>query len=76
MSDRSVFRRPDGTWVNKRTDCDRASSLHSTQEAAYAAARDMSSNSGGGEVTVAGLNGQFRFKNTIAPAPDPFPPQG
>ena len=26
--DRTVFRRSDGQWVNKRNDSDRASSLH------------------------------------------------
>jgi uncharacterized protein YdaU (DUF1376 family) len=76
MSDRNVYRRADGTWVNKRVDSDRASSLHSTQADAYAAAREMSERAGGGEVTVYGLNGQFREKNTIAPASDPFPPHG
>jgi hypothetical protein len=76
MSDRNVFRRADGTWVNKRVDSDRASSLHSTQADAYARAREMSQNSGGGEITISGVNGQFREKNTIAPANDPFLPRG
>jgi hypothetical protein len=31
----------------------------------------MSQRSGGGEVTVSGVNGQFRYKNTIAPGNDP-----
>jgi hypothetical protein len=45
-NDRSVFRRPDGTWVNKLNDVDRASSLHNTQSDAEAAARKMLRNSG------------------------------
>jgi hypothetical protein len=76
MPDRNVFRRADGTWVNKRADADRASSLHSTQADAYAFAREMSKRAGGGEITISGVNGQFREKNTIAPAPDSFPPPG
>ena len=76
MSNRNVYRRSDGNWVNKRADSTRASSLHSTQAEAYAAARQMSERSGGGDVTISGLNGQFRAKNTIAPASDPFPPSG
>lgn len=76
MPDRNVYRRVDGTWVNKRVDSDRASSLHDTQAYAYAAAREMSQRAGGGEVTVSGVNGQFREKNTIAPAPDPSSSRG
>ena len=76
MSDRNVYRRADGTWVNKRVDSDRASSLHDTQADAYAKAREMSERAGGGEITISGVNGQFREKNTISPAADPHPPKG
>jgi uncharacterized protein YdaU (DUF1376 family) len=76
MSDRNVYRRADGTWVNKRVDSDRASSLHGTQADAYAAAHEMSQRAGGGEVTVSGADGRFREKNTIAPAPDPSQSRG
>lgn len=73
--DRSVFRRPDGTWVNQRNDADRASSTHRTQGEAEAAAREMLSNQGGGELTTMGRNGRIRSKDTIAPGNDPFPPR-
>jgi hypothetical protein len=76
MSDRNVFRRADGTWVNKRVNSDRASSLHTTQADAYASAREMSQRAGGGEITISGVKGQFREKNTMSPAPDRFPPRG
>ena len=76
MSDRNVYRRSDGTWVNKRVDSDRASSLHDTQADAYAKAREMSERAGGGEITISGVNGQFREKNTIPPGRDSFPPPG
>ena len=71
---RTVFRR-DGSWVNKRNDADKASSLHPTQKEAEQAAREMLKNQGGGELTTKGLNGKIRSKDTIAPAIDPNPPK-
>jgi hypothetical protein len=73
--DRSVFRRPDDTWVNKRNDRDHASSLHSTQRDAENAARDMLRNQGGGELSTHGVDGRIRSKDTIAPGNDPNPPR-
>ena len=72
--DRMVYQRPDGTWVNKRNDADRASSLHNTQRDAEASARDMLRNQGGGELITKGTNGKIRSKDTIPPGNDPFPP--
>ena len=69
--DRTVSQRPDGSWANKRNDADKASSLHTTQAAAIAAGKAMLGNQGGGEVTVQGVNGQFRQKDTVAPGNDP-----
>jgi hypothetical protein len=74
-NDRSVFQRPDGTWVNKRNSADRASTLHTTQKEAEQAAREMLKNEGGGELTTMGENGRIRSKDTIAPGNDPFPPR-
>lgn len=74
-SDRTVYRRDDGLWVNKRNDADRASSLHQTQGEASQAARQMLQNQGGGELTMKGLNGLFRSKDTIPPGNDPCPPK-
>jgi hypothetical protein len=73
--DRTVFHRVDGLWENKRNDADRASSLHETQAEAWNAAREMLKNQGGGELTVQGLHGKFRSKDTIAPGNDPNPPR-
>lgn len=73
--DRTVYRRPDGTWVNKRNDSDRASSLHNTQRDAIDSAKQMLQNLGGGELTTKGLNGKIRSKDTIAPGNDPYPPK-
>lgn len=73
--DRTVSRRPDGRWENKRNDSDRASSLHPTQREAEQAAREMLRNQGGGELTTKGRDGKFRSKDTIAPGRDPNPPR-
>lgn len=73
--DRTISRRPDGTWANKRNDASKASSVHATQRAAIDAARTMLTNQGGGELTTKGVDGRFRSKDTIAPGNDPMPPR-
>ncbi len=73
--DRIVYRRDDGTWVNKRNDSERASSIHSTQKAAEDVARQMLHNQGGGELITKGLDGKIRSKDTIPPGNDPHPPR-
>ncbi|MQA92359.1 MAG: DUF2188 domain-containing protein [Gemmatimonas sp.] len=73
--DRTVFRREDGTWVNKRNDASKASSLHTTQGRAERTAKKMLFNQGGGELTTKGLDGRIRSKDTIAPGRDPNPPR-
>lgn len=71
---RTVFRRGN-EWLNKRNDADRASSVHTTQREAEAAAKDMLRNQGGGELTIRGRDGLFRSKDSIYPGNDPFPPK-
>lgn len=73
--DRTVSRRPDGTWENKRNDADKASSLHKTQKEAVQAAKEILNNQGGGELTTKGVDGKIRSKDTIAPGNDPNPPK-
>ena len=73
--DRTVFKRSDGMWANKRADADRASSLHRTQSDAENSARQSLKNQGGGELTTMGRNGRIRSKDTIAPGNDPNPPR-
>lgn len=73
--DRTVFQRTDGTWVNKRNDSERATSLHRTQREADQAARENLRNQGGGEVSTKGRDGKIRSKDTIAPGNDPNPPR-
>lgn len=72
--DRIVYKNGND-WINKRLDADRASSRHSTQGAAEAAARQMLTNQGGGELITKGENGRIRSKDTIAPGNDPYPPR-
>lgn len=69
--DRTISRREDGSWENKRNDADRASSVHPTQREAEAAARTMLQNQGGGELTTKGVDGKIRSKDTIPPGNDP-----
>lgn len=73
--DRTISRRIDGKWENKRNDSDRASSVHRTQKDAEQAARKMLKNQGGGELTTKGVDGKIRSKDTIAPGRDPNPPK-
>ena len=73
--DRIVYKRNDGTWVNKRNDADRASSLHDTQKDAENTTRGMLHNQGGGELTTMGRDGKIRSKDTVAPGNDPCPPR-
>lgn len=72
---RSVYKRENGSWVNKRDDASRAGSVHQTQKAAEDAARRMLQKSGGGELNTHGLDGRIRSKDTIAPGNDPNPPK-
>lgn len=73
--DRTVFRRDDGKWANKRNDADKASSVHDTQKDAEVAARNMLQNQGGGELTTMGRDHKIRSKDTISPGNDPNPPR-
>ena len=73
--DRTVYRRDDDQWANKRNDAGKASSLHSTRRAAEQAAREMLRNQGGGELTTKGLDGKIRSKDTIPRGNDPCPPK-
>lgn len=74
--DRTISKRPDGSWANKRNDASRASSIHTTQKGAVDAGREMLKNQGGGELTIKGVNGRFREKDTVTPGNDPNPPKG
>ncbi len=74
-SDRIVYCREDGKWVNKKNISDKASSIHHTQKEAEDAARDMLKKGGGGELITKGRDGKIRSKDTIKPGRDPYPPK-
>jgi hypothetical protein len=74
-TDRTVFRREDGKWVNQRGAASRPAGVHDTQKAAAKEARGMLKNQGGGELTIHGVDGKIRSKDTIAPGNDPNPPR-
>ncbi len=73
--DRTVYKNSDGNWINKRNDASRASSIHKTQKEAEKAAKQMLQNQGGGELTIKGIDGKIRSKDTIPPGNDPNPPK-
>ncbi|PSB56819.1 DUF2188 domain-containing protein [Chamaesiphon polymorphus] len=73
--DRTISRRDDGSWENKRNDAERASSVHDTQKDAVARAKDMLEKQGGGELTTKGVDGKIRSKDTIGGGNDPNPPK-
>lgn len=74
-NDRTVSKRSDGSWANKKDGNERASSVHDTQREAAKAAREMLRNEGGGELKIKDESGKIRSKDTIAPGHDPFPPR-
>jgi hypothetical protein len=74
-NDRTVYRRSDGKWVNKRNGASKPASVHDTQAEAVERAREMLAGAGGGELTTKGVNGRIRSKDTIAPGNDPGPPR-
>ncbi len=73
--DRTVSRRDDGRWENKRNDAQKATSLHDTQRDARQAAKANLEKQGGGELTTKGVNGRIVSKDTIKPGNDPNPPR-
>ena len=74
-NDRTVYKRSEKEWVNKLNDKERASTVHTTQNAAEKAAREMLKNQGGGELTTKGVDGKIRSKDTIPTGNDPNPPK-
>jgi len=74
-NDRTVSKRPDGSWADKRDGSSRAAALHKTQADAAASAHQHLVNQGGGELKIKNEQGKIRAKDTIGKK-DPFPPKG
>lgn len=71
-NDRIIYQRSNGDWVNQKNGNKQATSIHSTQNDAYDAARTNHQNNNGGEISIKrGDNGKIRAKHTIKPANDP-----
>lgn len=75
MANYYVVNNPNGGWDVKKAHADRASVHTDKQSEAETHAKDFSRNSGGGEVRIQGINGQFRDSDTVPPAHDPHPPK-
>ncbi len=63
-----------GDWRVKREGASRASDFADTQKEAIKIAKELSSNSGGGEVRIHSPKGPIIDSDTVAPAKDPCPP--
>ncbi|MBI1805630.1 MAG: DUF2188 domain-containing protein [Ignavibacteria bacterium] len=64
-----------GQWRVTKEGADRVSAFADTQGEAEHIAKQMSANSGGGEVRIHGLDGKIRDSDTVPPGHDPFPPK-
>ncbi len=76
MADYDVMKDKDaGKWYAKREKADRKSGYYDTQAEAEKAAKEMSANSGGGEVRIHSPKGPIRDSDTVPPGHDPCPPR-
>lgn len=64
-----------GEWKITKEGSQRASGYAKTQKEAEQQAKKYSSNSGGGEVRIHGLDGRIRDSDTVKPGNDPNPPK-
>jgi hypothetical protein len=73
-NDRMVYRRAsDQKWIDKRNGASRGF-VHDTQTSAATSAKQHLLNSGGGDLSIKGRDGQIRSKDTIG-RKDPMPPR-
>lgn len=70
-----ISKTPNG-WQSKIAGNKRLSFTAKTQQGVYNKQRNSFVKNGGGEITIKGLNGKIREKNTISPMKDPCPPKG
>lgn len=62
-------------WHIKKEGAERISGKADTQKEAEKIAKQLSANSGGGEVKIHGLDGKIRDSDTVQPGNDPYPPK-
>jgi hypothetical protein len=63
-----------GEWRIKKEGADRISDYTDTQKEAEKIAKELSANSGGGEVRIYKPHGGIRDSDTVPPGNDPNPP--
>ena len=63
-------------WKSTISGNERASFTDKTQQGVYQKQRDSFRDGTGGEISIQGLNGKIREKNTISPMKDYNPPKG
>lgn len=73
-NDRYVVR-SGSDWAVKKGGVARPEGVYDTQAKAERAAKETVGELGGGEVRIQGRDGRWRDSDTVAPAPDPFPPR-
>lgn len=74
-NDRHVYKDGD-KWADKRNGASRPAGRYDTQQQAFEASRQRAENtSGGADVSIHGVNGKIREKNTYG-KPDMNPPKG
>jgi len=71
MANYSVYKADDGEWKAKRDDATRAGSSSRTQSDAIDDARRFAAGSGGGDISIHGVDGKIRAKDTVPPGNDP-----
>lgn len=75
MSNYHVMKNKEGDWFAKREKAERVAGYYNTQAEAEKAAKEMSANSGGGEVRIHRPDGPIRDSDTVRPGNDPCPPK-
>jgi hypothetical protein len=73
--DRTIYRRDNGKWINKRDDREQATGVHDTQQEAIDEGRENLHNQGDGKLITKGRDGKIRSKETISLGNDPYPPK-
>ncbi len=71
---RTVYRRSDGMWVNKRSNSEEVTGVHPTRRKAIEEVKWNLMAEGGGELTIIGEDGRIHSIDTISPGNSPSLP--
>lgn len=75
MANYHVMKNKEGDWFAKREKAERVAGYYDTQAEAEKVAKEMSANSGGGEVRIHRPDGPIRDSDTVKSGNDPCPPR-